>query len=126
MNLYLGIDHVQLAAPPGCEAVARKFYVEVLGMSELAKPAALQPRGGIWLKCGMHQLHIGVQVDFTAATKAHPAIRVLDMTALRSRLQAHEIEIIDDDAVAGRERFYIRDPFGNRLEFVEAQLLPAP
>src|SRR5205814_2752926 len=54
--------------------------------TELAKPAALQPRGGIWLKCGMHQLHVGVQVDFTPATKAHPAIRVLDMVALRSRL----------------------------------------
>ena len=90
MNLYLGIDHVQLAAPPGCEAAARKFYVEILGMAELPKPAALQRRGGIWLKCGMHQVHIGVQVDFTPATKAHPAIRVLDMTALRARLNAQQ------------------------------------
>jgi len=126
MNLYLGIDHVQLAAPPGCEAAARKFYVEVLGMAELTKPAALQQRGGIWLKCGMHQVHIGVQVDFTPATKAHPAIRVLDMTALRVRLGAQKIELIEDDALPGRDRFYIHDPFGNRLEFVEAQLLPAP
>ncbi len=74
----------------------------------------------------MHQVHIGVQVDFTPATKAHPAIRVLDMTALRSRLLAHNIELIEDDASIGRERFYVHDPFGNRLEFVEAQLLPAP
>src|SRR5438270_13249399 len=119
MNLYLGIDHVQLAAPPGCEAAARKFYVEILGMSELTKPAALQPRGGLWLKCGMHQVHIGVQVDFTPATKAHPAIRVLDMVTLRSRLQAQKIEIVEDDALE-RDRFYVHDPFGNRLEFVEA------
>jgi catechol 2,3-dioxygenase-like lactoylglutathione lyase family enzyme len=125
MNLYLGIDHVQLAAPPGCEAAARKFYIEILAMTELAKPAAFQSRGGIWLKCGMHQLHIGVQVDFTPATKAHPAIRVLDMVALRSRLESQKIEIVEDDAL-GRERFYVHDPFGNRLEFVEAQLLPAP
>jgi catechol 2,3-dioxygenase-like lactoylglutathione lyase family enzyme len=67
-----------------------------------------------------------VQVDFTPATKAHPAVRVLDMTALRRRLETHNIEIIEDDAIGGRERFYLRDPFGNRLEFVEAQLLPAP
>ena len=126
MNLYLGIDHVRLAAPPGCEAAARKFYVEVLGMTELTKPAALQPRGGIWLQCGMHQVHIGVQVDFTPATKAHPAIRVLDMTALRSRLQANRIELIEDEAVPGLDRVYLHDPVGNRLEFVEAQLLPAP
>jgi catechol 2,3-dioxygenase-like lactoylglutathione lyase family enzyme len=126
MNLYLGIDHVQLAAPPSCETAARKFYVEVLGMAELPKPAALQQRGGIWLKCGMHQVHIGVQVDFTPATKAHPAIRVLDMAALRVRLAAQKIELVEDDALPGVDRFYIHDPFGNRLEFVEAQLLPAP
>src|SRR5438105_8206132 len=126
MTLYLGIDHVQIAAPPGCEAAARQFYVEILGMAELAKPAALQSRGGIWLQCGMHQVHIGVQVDFTPATKAHPALRVLDMVSLRRRLETHKIEIIEDDAFAGRERFYLRDPFGNRLEFLEAQLLPAP
>ena len=126
MTLYLGIDHVQIAAPPGCEAAARQFYVEILGMAELAKPAALQSRGGIWLQCGMHQVHIGVQVDFTPATKAHPALRVLDMVSLRRRLETHKIEIIEDDAFAGRERFYLHDPFGNRLEFLEAQLLPAP
>jgi catechol 2,3-dioxygenase-like lactoylglutathione lyase family enzyme len=126
MNLYLGIDHVQLAAPPGCEVAARKFFVEALGMTELTKPAALQSRGGIWLQCGMHQLHIGVQKDFKAATKAHPAIRVLDMNALRSRLKKHSIEVIEDDANIGLDRFYVDDPFGNRLEFVEVQLLPAP
>ena len=126
MILYLGIDHVQLAAPPGCEAAARKFYVEILGMRELPKPAALEARGGIWLQCGMHQVHIGVQVDFTPATKAHPAIRVLDMSTLRSRLQRHTIDVIEDDAIPGLDRFHVHDPFGNRLEFLEAQLLPAP
>ena len=126
MNLYLGIDHVQIAAPPGCEAAARKFYVEILGMTEIAKPSALQSRGGIWLQCGMNQVHIGVQVDFTPATKAHPALRVLDMASLRRRLETHNIDIIEDDVNAGRERLYLHDPFGNRLEFVEAQLLPGP
>jgi len=126
MKLYIGIDHVQLAAPPGCEAAAREFFVDVLGMAELPKPAALQARGGIWLQCGMHQIHIGVQKDFQPATKAHPAIRVLDMGALRRRLKNHDIAVIQDDALVGLDRFYLTDPFGNRLEFVEAQLLPAP
>jgi hypothetical protein len=126
VNLYLGLDHVQLAAPPGCETLARKFFVEALGMTELPKPPALQARGGIWLRCGMHQLHIGVQKDFTPATKAHPAIRVMDMNALRVRLQTHKVPIIEDDAIAGFDRFYVIDPFGNRLEFLEVQLLPAP
>lgn len=126
MKLYIGIDHVQLAAPPGCEAAARKFFVDVLGMAELTKPPALQSRGGIWLQCGMHQIHIGIQKNFQPATKAHPAIRVLDMAALRGRLKQHNIQVIEDDAIVGLDRFYLADPFGNRLEFVEAQLLPAP
>ena len=66
------------------------------------------------------------QMNAMPATKAHPAIRVLDMVALRSRLQARNIDIIEDDSSIGVERFYLHDPFGNRLEFVEAQLLPAP
>jgi catechol 2,3-dioxygenase-like lactoylglutathione lyase family enzyme len=126
MNLYIGIDHVQLAAPPGCEAAARRFFVDVLGMAELTKPAALQSRGGIWLQCGMHQLHIGIQKDFQPASKAHPAIRVLDMAALRTRLKQNNIGIIEDDGIVGLDRFYLTDPFGNRIEFVEAELLPAP
>jgi hypothetical protein len=67
-----------------------------------------------------------VQKDFTPATKAHPAIRVMDMNALRVRLQTHKVPIIEDDAIAGFDRFYVIDPFGNRLEFLEVQLLPAP
>jgi hypothetical protein len=31
-----GLDHVQVAAPPGCEREARRFYGELLGLRELA------------------------------------------------------------------------------------------
>ncbi len=47
-----GIDHVQLAAPAGCEAEARRFYGELLGLAEVSKPATLAGRGGVWFQAG--------------------------------------------------------------------------
>ena len=59
-----GIDHVQVAAPPGCEAEARGFYGRLLGLAELPKPAPLAARGGVWFVCGAQQVHVGVAADF--------------------------------------------------------------
>ena len=113
------IDHVQLAGPPGCEERARRFFGEILGMEELPKPPALQARGGVWFRCGAHQLHIGIEKEFRPARKAHPAFRVEDLKALRTRLRASGIAFQEDDLLPGADRIYVDDPFGNRLEFLE-------
>jgi catechol 2,3-dioxygenase-like lactoylglutathione lyase family enzyme len=122
MHTYLGLDHVQLAAPRDCEEEARKYYGELLGMEEIPKPGVLLKRGGIWFQCGAHQLHIGIHDEFTAAAKAHPAFAVDGIEALRSRLMSHGIEIVEDVPLEGMVRFHIHDPFGNRIEFVEKKV----
>ena len=116
--LVEAVDHVQLAAPPGCEEQARAFFGAVLGLAELPKPDALLPRGGVWFRCGDQQLHIGVDDEFAPARKAHPAFRVRDLDELRRRLVEAGAEPEDDDSIPGVRRFYARDPFGNRLEFL--------
>ena len=78
MAVY-GIDHVQLAMPAGGEALARRFYGEVLGLTEIPKPANLAARGGAWFECGPLQLHLGVEADFRPAKRAHPALLVTDL-----------------------------------------------
>jgi catechol 2,3-dioxygenase-like lactoylglutathione lyase family enzyme len=114
------IDHIQIAAPQGCEPVARDFYGSVLGMTEIEKPPVLRVRGGCWFECGSQQLHIGVERDFQPARKAHPAFAVPDLDELRKILKARGVKVVEDDNLQGARRFYAEDPWGNRLEFVEA------
>ena len=122
MPLVLGIDHVQLAAPAGCEAEARAFFCEILGLRELTKPEALRNQGGCWFDAGAGaQLHIGIEDPFAPAKKAHPAFSVADAEAAFTTLQDAGVECVwGDDAIAGVRRFFAKDPWGNRLEFTTA------
>ncbi|HEY6696424.1 MAG TPA: VOC family protein [Solirubrobacteraceae bacterium] len=106
------LDHVQVAAPPGCEAEARRFYGDLLGLAEVEKPAPLRGRGGVWFE----QLHVGIEEDFTPARKAHPALRANDLDALAERLGAAGVPVQWDEALPGVRRFYTADPWGNRVE----------
>jgi catechol 2,3-dioxygenase-like lactoylglutathione lyase family enzyme len=115
-----GIDHVQIAAPPGCEKAARAFYGVLLGLEELPKPEPLASRGGCWFRAGALELHVGVEDPFTPARKAHPGFVVDDLEALRARLAGEGIAVRDDTDLPGAVRFYADDPFGNRLEFRQA------
>lgn len=116
----LGLDHVQLAMPPGREDSARRFYGDVLRLREIRKPAPLIERGGCWFE-GRHTIvHLGVQPDFRPATKAHVAFLVEDLDACRTALAEAGVETHEDEALADTRRLYARDPFGNRLEFIRS------
>ena len=115
------IDHVQLAMPRGGEDRAREFYFGLLEIPELQKPAALAERGGVWFQGDDVKVHLGVDPDFRAALKAHPAFLVRDLGALVRRLRAAGVEVVDDDLLPGYRRVYVTDPFGNRLELMERE-----
>ena len=118
--MIVGLDHVQLAIPPGAEEQCRAFYVALLGMTELTKPPVLAARGGVWVRGGAAEIHLGVEQDFRAARKAHPALKVDDIDGLAKRLLAAGHDVRWDDVLPGVRRFFTSDPLGNRLEFMAA------
>jgi catechol 2,3-dioxygenase-like lactoylglutathione lyase family enzyme len=114
------LDHVQIAAPPGCEDEARRFFGDLIGLPEVERPEPLRERGGVWFAVGDRQLHVGVEAGFTPAIKAHPAFSLpgADLDLLASRLEGSGAGVDWDQALPDVRRFYCRDPWGNRLEFI--------
>jgi catechol 2,3-dioxygenase-like lactoylglutathione lyase family enzyme len=125
MSLIVGLDHVNLLIDAADDALlkARAFYQDLLGLEPLERPANTDSgHPGAWYQCGPQQLHLTTEKDASAVNKAsrrHPAFRVANLEALRARLQTAGVEIIAGNRFPGQERFFVRDPWGNRIEFVE-------
>jgi catechol 2,3-dioxygenase-like lactoylglutathione lyase family enzyme len=113
------IDHVQLAMPAGKEDEARHFYRDLLGIPEQPKPPNLARRGGCWFERGALKIHLGVEKDFRPARKAHPALLVDGLPALKTALADAGCPLVDDEPLEGYDRIYVDDPFGNRIELME-------
>ena len=113
------VEHVQLAMPPGQEAAARDFYSALLGIPEVKKPKNLAQRGGCWFERDALKVHLGVEQDFRPAKKAHPAFLVTGLLELAVKLQQAGYQVVDDEPLAGFNRRYVSDPFGNRIELLE-------
>jgi GNAT superfamily N-acetyltransferase/catechol 2,3-dioxygenase-like lactoylglutathione lyase family enzyme len=118
------VDHVQLAMPEGGEAVAAAFYVGVLGFEAVEKPEALRANGGCWFRAGRAELHLGVEADFRPARKAHPALRIAGIDRFAARCEGARHPVEWDERYPGVRRFYVHDPFGNRLELMESPARP--
>lgn len=123
MTAVVGLHHVQVAAPPGCEGAARAFYGGLLGLREIEKPPLLAVRGGCWFEVGTGELHVGVEDPFRPAAKAHPALDVGSVAALEqlaAALAASGVVVrwADGAEIPGQRRFHVSDPWGNRLELV--------
>ncbi len=121
--MIVGLDHVQVAAPAGCEDDARRFYGGLLRLEEIEKPPLLAARGGVWFRAGTSELHVGMTEDFVPAAKAHPALRVsspVELERLAARLEAQGTSISrpDPTEIPRLARLHILDPWGNRVELL--------
>jgi catechol 2,3-dioxygenase-like lactoylglutathione lyase family enzyme len=118
--MFLRVHHAQITIPKGAEAQAREFYCAFLGLKEIPKPDSLQGRGGFWLELDGFQVHVGTEEDFDRTkTKAHIAYLVEDLENWREKLEARNVKIIEGIPIPNSRRFEFRDPFGNRVEFLE-------
>lgn len=116
----LGLHHTQITIPRGAEEEGRRFYCDLLKLPEIDKPESLQKRGGFWLQVGDRQVHVGTEDGVERkATKAHIAYQVSDLAFWQERLQENGITLLDSVPIPGYNRFEFRDPFGNRVEFIQ-------
>jgi catechol 2,3-dioxygenase-like lactoylglutathione lyase family enzyme len=127
----LSIDHVQIAMPSGEEDKARAFYGDILGFTEIPKPAELAKRGGAWFQnvptavarsvpSGIVQLHLGIEQDFRPARKAHPAFIVDELDTLITKAENAGYETdTTQPPLNGFKRAHVFDPFGNRIELMQ-------
>jgi catechol 2,3-dioxygenase-like lactoylglutathione lyase family enzyme len=115
------IHHVQLAMPRGEEERGRAFYGGLLGLVEIPKPKTLNERGGLWFEIGALEIHLGIEDDFRPAKKAHPGLLVDDLKTLVTRLEGAGYAATPDNLLEGYDRAYVHDPFGNRIELLQAR-----
>ena len=116
MSGLVGLHHVQLTSPVGSEEASRWFYGTVLGLPEVAKPAPLAGRGGVWFRSAHLELHLGVEESFRPARKAHPAFAVHDVHAVELAVRTAGFETRWDEAIPDVRRFHCVDGSGNRVE----------
>ncbi len=114
------VHHAQISVAPDQEAEAREFYCQTLGFEALAKPESLAGRGGFWCQLGAFQIHIGIEKNpVNHASKAHLAYAVDHLEHWRQKLKAAGLTPQESVPIPGMQRFECRDPFGNRMEFLE-------
>lgn len=114
------LHHVNVTVPAELEAAAKDFYGSVLGLNQVAKPAAARQTGA-WYQIGDNQLHLSVEdEDRGPLSSRHICFKVADLNAAEKRFSDAGVEVIADPRpVPGTLRFYVRDPGGNQLEIVQ-------
>ena len=112
-------DHVMLCIPEGAENEARKFYGEVLGLAELTDLGYPLPNGAIWFQMGDVQLHVRAEHGDHVLSQRHPAFEIKNLKQAQEILEANGIKVNYESKIPDRSRFSFRDPFGNRIEFLE-------
>ena len=118
--IFHRLNHVQIPIPPGeeAEAQAREFYGEILGLEEIEAPEVLREQGFFWYQLADTELHVGPETDFHVSRR-HPAYEVANLTALKCYMISRKVTFSETSQLVDRERFFIYDPFGNRIELIE-------
>ncbi|MHB8586067.1 MAG: VOC family protein [Thermoplasmatota archaeon] len=114
------LSHVNLVIPANGEPAAREFYARLLGLTEVPKPEPLRARGGVWFEAGPAQIHLSVgrRRSTDPEPQAHVGLVFDDIDAVAGRLRAAGVAT-EPGRPGPWKRFFVYDPFGNRLEIHE-------
>jgi catechol 2,3-dioxygenase-like lactoylglutathione lyase family enzyme len=118
------LQHISIEIEMGREDEARRFYGEGLGLREKRRPMGLKDRPLIWYDVGdgEDEIHlIRTERDqFTGPRREdHLCIEVDDIEAMRAHLAEQGVATQETSVIDNRPRFFVTDPFGNRIELVQ-------
>jgi catechol-2,3-dioxygenase len=113
------LDHITLEVRNIHNAL--QFYTKVLGLEEISTPDEVKIKGVRWLSIpGKQALHLIEIKDMQKPSSAHMALVVDDIDAWEKHLTKNSIQIQSPKFdIYKAKRFFIRDPFGNRIEFLK-------
>lgn len=121
MGSVVRLQHVSIPMPEGGLEQAREFYGDKLGLERKPVPSVLNSEEIIWFKLGDDgdELHVFTERGEPKSPGQHLCMQVDDIEAWRESLTSKGIAIEETDKIVNRPRFFIRDPFNNRVEITQ-------
>lgn len=119
------VQHVSVPRPAGSEAheSAIGFYSGILGFESIPKPPTLDSIEVTWFRQGDQEIHVYARSDGEPSpdSEAHFCVTVDDVDGARRHLVQSGYACEDTVPIPHRPRFFIRDPFGNRIEITQIE-----
>lgn len=106
-------------------ARARHFYGGMLGLREVPAPREFD-FVAIWYDLGGQYLHLLQKSEPDTPSPRHFCLHVEDVKAAREDLRVKGLLIMETVKIAAADRFFIRDPDGNRVEILQWERPYAP
>lgn len=114
----LSLNHVQLGYPKALEEPVRHFYGAQLAL----RPAAGSTAGSSRFLVGSQRIDlVAVDTPELPRSPGHVAFEVLNLPELRHKLLTQGLTLDESRPLSGHRRFYVQDPAGNTLEFLEPE-----
>jgi len=111
----LGVLHINIEVTDLARALA--FYRR-LGLTEIPRAEGAE-RDGSWLRfADGRELHLSVGPP-KAPSRSHLALLVDDLAAARACFEELQAPIEAGRPLPGIDRFFVRDPDGNRIEVAQ-------
>lgn len=122
MSAVRRLQHASVPMPPSGNADARRFYGDALGMREIQPPSTLAVMNLVWFTAGDGGDEVHCFAEETLGPNSpgqHLCLEVDDLDAYRTRLAEHGFAVEETTEIPNRPRFFVHDPFGNRIELTE-------
>ena len=110
------IDHVSVIITD--RARSRRFYRDLLGLKEIAKPKSFD-FSVLWFDLGNQHLHLLHKPQADAVSARHFALRVADVQQARIYFRDHGVAIQETTPIPHCDRFFVFDPDANRIEIIQ-------